>query len=158
MFKWIKKSEKKKEALRQREISICAEYSAWNQHQIEYETKRRERLLVANRAIKKHLRRGDSSDYFQFLDAYIEAGGKPSHHYDYDCGNDIYVATNVCKIFPLYGADSIMVIMMPGCRIIEGDYRSRPLQGWNGHNNFYSYDNILNQKYATWVPTYSDWN
>ena len=142
MFNWRKQSEKKKEVLRQRDINLFEEKRAYNAKKRKYEAENRkyeaEReaiLKMANIQIQTYLRAGYSSDYFEFLDAYVEAGGSPTHHYEYDLRQEIYIAEKACKIFPLYGAQSIMVIMKPGCTIINGDTGTTC-----GHNSFYIFD------------------
>ncbi len=169
-------SEKKKGAIRNRHHNLSVELAQYAELPFErscnldhlppshaqairkYEIEKRKKSKKARDCIKSNrLALGCASDYFDFLDAYVEAGGKPTHHYPYTLTDQIYIATKTCEIFPLSGSSSIMVIMMPGCQIILGDSSSRPLQGWQGHNSFYSYDDILNQKYASYVPTYSDW-
>ena len=141
--------ERKRAALEDRHLCIHKSKIDWDKRKEEQKTIQRKREAIANEFIRKYLIHGNSTDYFMFLDTYIKSGGKVSHHYDYEFrGNRVYIARNICEIFPLYGSSAIMVIMMPGCRVTEGD---------KGHNNFYSYDDILNQKYASWFPTYSDW-
>ena len=143
--------ERMRTARKDREISISEERKSWKRHLYEMQYTEEERYAHEN--IKRYLNRGNAADYFKFLSRYVELGGKPTHHYDYEFTNlfgrpIVYIAKNECKIFPLYGAKSIMVVMMPGCIVIDGDV---------GHNNFYRYDDILNQKYGRKVPTYSDW-
>lgn len=102
----------------------------------------------AKKCVSQYLSVGSINDYFNFLDCYIENGGVPTHHYNGTCRERIYIAKSKCKIFSSEWKDKIVVIVMPGCEIIHGK---------NGHNNFYFYDDILNQKYAEEIPTYKNW-
>ena len=122
---------------------MMARYPFLSPAQIEQELKFEE-------CFDKYLSVGVRDDYFNFLNAYVESGGIPNQHRDYwvEYNKEIYIAKNKIEIFPLYGSRVKKIIIMPGCEIIDGN---------PGRNNFYCYDDILNQKYAYYIPTYKDW-
>lgn len=146
--------QKMKDAERMRELSF--KYPNLNQDEIKGE-------LMAEKCFSKYVSLGNLSvgcadDYFDFLDSYVEHGGSATHHYENNINKslkenenksqEIYIARNEIEIFPAHGSPGKIIIVMPGCTVIHG---------YQACNAFYCYDNISNQKYAFWIPTFKDW-
>ena len=93
-----------------------------------------------------YLRQARSRDYSDWLKGYMEAGGEPTYAHDYRLPSDFYVATAGFKMMPLYGAQSIHVIVPTGIEI--------DVSGGLGHCNLFFMDGF--RCLGSWVPVYSD--
>ena len=150
--KWFLEKEKKEKEQIKKEIEMSLIYKNLSPAEIKAEIK-------AEECFRKYVSLGNLSvgcadDYFDFLDSYFEHGGIATHHYENNIeknlkeSQEIYIARNEIEIFPSYGSSGKIIIVMPGCKVIHGNEFG---------NNFYCYDDILNQKYAFWIPTFKDW-
>ncbi|MDO8537243.1 MAG: hypothetical protein Q7R94_03275 [bacterium] len=86
-------------------------------------------------------------DYKRWLRGYLEGGGKVTHVYDYPMSQqDFYVAHKDFKFEkPLYGAQSIKIIVPRGVRFLGGDL---------GHANLYFEDDY--RASSGFVPIFED--
>ena len=153
---WFLKKKKEEEEQIKKEMEMSLIYKGLSPSEIQAEIKGeecfRKYVLLGNLSV------GSKNDYFDFLDLYIEHGGSASHHYKNNIeeslkqhknmDNMIYIARNEIEIFPSHGSLGKMIIVMPDCKVISG---------YGARNQFYCYDDISNQKYAFWIPTYKDW-
>jgi hypothetical protein len=112
----------------------------------EYEKERQIGLDKARRSMFPHLRRANRADYTQWLESFVGAGNTPTHYYSYPFSrwNSFYVATKDFELAPLYGADSINIIVPDDIKILGGS---------PGHNNIFCYNGY---KHRGSVPVFSD--
>jgi len=96
--------------------------------------------------ILPYVRQARASDYSQWLKGYMEAGGEPTHNYDYELPGDFYVAMSDFKILPLYGAQSVNVIVSNEVII---DFSSGL-----GHCSLFFMDNF--NHLGSWIPIYTN--
>lgn len=88
--------------------------------------------------------------YTAWLVGHIAEHGPPTHYYDYRMPDDFYLATSDFTLPPLYGADSVNIIVPARIRV-EQEVGSRH----NTHNTLF----MITDYTATpglWVPVYSD--
>lgn len=85
------------------------------------------------------------AEYADWLQAYLEGGGKVTQHYDHDMRDILVVRRNV-DIPEFFGSKSLQVI-------VPSDVTVRTPSGV-GHNEFYYYDDM--QKNTNEAPMYND--
>lgn len=112
--------------------------------------KARERADIAKqdqKAVLGNLRKANKYDYLDWLSHYSKHTNHVfTHHYDYSFKNgDFYVALNDFTIVPLYGANSINIIV-PEHVLIEGEL---------GHVSLFLHGDKP-EAIGHWVPYYSD--
>ena len=112
----------------------------------EYERKHRLELEKAWKLLDKVLVPASKSDYEAWLKGFIEAGGTPTHTYDYNIHlRDWYAAIIDFEICPMYGANSINIIAREGVKFLGGE---------RGHCNIYLMDKFVS--YGHFIPVYKD--
>ena len=86
------------------------------------------------------------ADYTKWLRGFVDAGNTPTHYYSYPFSrwDSFYVAKKDFELVPLYGADSINIIVPEGITILGGS---------RGHNNIFCYNGY---KHRGTVPVFSD--
>ena len=82
--------------------------------------------------------------YNKWLRRFLGQGGIPTHYYDYDYPDKVYIADRDLTILPLYGSMSITIIAKEDVRIDAPD-------GY-GHIKVYQFGRYTN----SFVPVYSD--
>jgi hypothetical protein len=99
------------------------------------------------------LRPAQPWEYGAWLKGYLLAGGRPTHIYDHRM-TEMYVALTDLSIRPLYGADSLNIILPEGIREDGGD---------TGHVNLFIVNKYLQRGFhqrtpttPEFVPVYSD--
>lgn len=125
------------------------------QRDAEWETRMREQreasdavAMSFNRDILPNLRRARPNDYKEWLEGYMLAGGKPTHFYDYNLPSDFYVAIGNFSTMPLYGAQSVNIIVPRHISVTN-------MNGL-GHCNIYFMEDF--RMLGSWVPVYNDIN
>ena len=94
-----------------------------------------------------HLRPACLRDYKEWLRGYLEEGGAITHCYDYPIPiNDWWIAHSDFEVVPLYGADSVAIV-------VPGGITAASPQG-DGHNRLYLMDGF--RALGGFVPLYSD--
>lgn len=114
----------------------------------EREEERRERIKQANRLFERRLRQASIEDYKDWLAGFLEKGGKPTHYHDYPMENgldDWKVALKNFRIVPLFGTDSLNIIIPSGIKFLGGEL---------GHNSLYLMGDF--SYVGSWVPIYSN--
>jgi hypothetical protein len=104
---------------------------------------------VYPRGVSGTLSRASVSHYNAWLKRYLDAGGVVTHAYDYPFPSEgWYRGAGVIRFEePLYGADHINVLALPGCTI-EGD---------PGHCRiFWMSGSPRMTPLESWVPVYTD--
>lgn len=91
------------------------------------------------------LKEASVEDYKKWLKGYIQQGGKITHVYDYNMPKEFYIATKDFEMYPLFGANSINVIVPRNVKFLGGDL---------GHCNLYFEDGYRNE--GNLVPIYKD--
>ncbi|GAH52097.1 unnamed protein product [marine sediment metagenome] len=112
-----------------------------------YEKESNERRKEANELLKGKLRQARVKDYKNWLAGFLK-GFKPTHCYDYpmERGLDEWkVALSDFRIVPLFGTDSLNIIIPNGIKFLGGEL---------GHSNLYFMDGFSHL--GGWVPIYSD--
>ena len=101
---------------------------------------------IAHNVMFPSLRKANRVDYIQWLEGFVDAGNTPTHYYSYPFSrwNSFYVAKKDFELVPLYGADSINIIVPEGITILGGS---------RGHNNIFCYNGY---KHRGTVPVFSD--
>ena len=117
-----------------------------NRHMAEYEKERQSGLDKARRIMFPCLRGANRVDYTHWLVGFVDAGNTPTHYYSYPFSrwNSFYVAKKDFELVPLYGADSINIIVPDGITILGGS---------RGHTNVFCYNGY---KHRGSVPVFSD--
>lgn len=137
------KEEMKSASFLQREEEIENEFQ---RRMAEYEMERQIGLDKARKSMFPRLRRANRADYTQWLEGFVDAGNTPTHYYSYPFSrwNSFYVAKKDFELVPLYGADSINIIVPDGITILGGS---------RGHTNVFCYSEY---KHRGSVPVFSD--
>lgn len=127
----------------QREEEIENEF---HRRMAEYEKERQIGLGRARKSMFPCLRGANRADYTQWLEGFVDAGNTPTHYYSYPFSrwDSFYVAKKDFELVPLYGADSINIIVPEGITILGGS---------RGHNNIFCYNGY---KHRGSVPVFSD--
>lgn len=102
----------------------------------------------ANTLLEGKISSAKKEDYIIWLEGYVKDGNLPTHSYNYPMSrviDDFFVARDDFEMSPLYGADSISVIVPEGIRFLGGEL---------GHNNLYFMEGHKNK--GGFVPVYSD--
>lgn len=94
---------------------------------------------------QRHLCPAQSRDYSLWLKGFMEAGGIPTHCYNYNMPEYFCVATGDFVLQPLYGSDAIKVIIPVGVEVRGEDI---------GHCNLFFMDGYKHK--GRWVPLYND--
>lgn len=113
-----------------------------------YEKERNERVKKADELFMGRLRPARVEDYKNWLAGFLAMDNKPTHCYNYPLERgmeDWKVALADFQIVPLFGADSLNIIVPKGIRFLGGEL---------GHNNLYLMDGF--SCLGGWVPIYSD--
>ncbi|MBA7716890.1 hypothetical protein ES703_125974 [subsurface metagenome] len=113
-----------------------------------YEKERNERIKKAEKLFMGKLRQARVEDYKNWLAGFLAMDNKPTHCYDYplERGLDEWkVALSDFQIVPLFGANSLQIIIPKGIKFLGGEL---------GHNNLYLMDGF--SCLGGWVPIYSD--
>jgi len=112
----------------------------------EYEKERQMGLDKARNSMFPHLLGANRADYTRWLEGFVDAGNTPTHYYSYPFSrwDSFYVAKKDFELVPLYGADSINIIVPDGITILGGS---------RGHNNIFCYNGY---KHRGSVPVFSD--
>ena len=112
----------------------------------EYEKERQMGLDKARNSMFPHLLGANRADYTKWLKGFVDAGNTPTHYYSYPFSrwDSFYVAKKDFELVPLYGADSINIIVPDGIKILGGS---------PGHNNIFCYTGY---KHRGTVPVFSD--
>lgn len=85
-------------------------------------------------------------DYTVWLNGCLLNGGKISHVYNYNFPDKtFYIVVDSMKIYPLYGASSMSIIVPEDIKITFADL---------GHNNIYYIKDFKNE--SGWIPLYSN--
>lgn len=101
-----------------------------------------------------NLRPAVPEDYAEWLAGYLSRGGRVSHQYSYPmCRGsgthvEFWVTTGDVTLPPLYGSNSVQVIVRPGHRV-------RVDEGL-GHSSVFWLDGFTSRGLDGWVPGYSD--
>lgn len=123
----------------------------WKESQQEYKSKHKKDLTNLEIMVS-HFRQAKPIDYAKWLKKYIENGGKVTNFYSYNMHVDrFYVAKSDFKMFPLYGATSMDVIVPVGINVTSASD--------TGHNNIYFQDidkKPIGFHGSVTVPCYSD--
>lgn len=101
---------------------------------------------VRNTLISTMLRPATVEDYDRWMKEFLAAGGTPSHSYGYNLPSEFYVARGAFDLPPLYGAQSMAVI-------VPADITVTQMSG-PGHNTLFFMDHGTHA--GSWVPTYND--
>jgi hypothetical protein len=128
--------------LRQKDAEQSARWHAENERVIQQIQAERE---LFGRNIRPNLRVARPEDYARWLRGFMEAGGSPSHTFDYRMPSDFYVAVSSFDLPAYYGAGSIHVIVPQNVKVTFGDI---------GHNSLYLMENF--DHVGSWIPVYSD--
>lgn len=113
-----------------------------------YEKERNERIKKADELFMGKLRPAKVKDYKAWLAGFLEKGNKPTNCYDYPMErglDDWKIACSDFQIVPLFGTDSLNIIIPKGIKFLGGEL---------GHNNLYFMDGF--HCMGGWVPIYSD--
>lgn len=103
----------------------------------------RDRALF-NETVSPYLGTATAKDYGAWLKGFMERGGEPTTFYDYGMPQSkYYLATDSFKLPPLYGADSVCIIIPAGVTVTFDDL---------GHNSLYMIDGFDYCGYS--VPVY----
>lgn len=107
---------------------------------------RERRTDIAHEIMFPCLRKANRVDYIQWLEGFVDAGNTPTHYYEYPFSrwNSFYIAKKDFELAPLYGADSISIIVPDGITILGGS---------RGHTNVFCYSGY---KHRGSVPVFSD--
>lgn len=98
------------------------------------------------------------SDYNLWLKAYLKAGGKPTHYYDYEWSGDevCYVNKPYYAIPNLNGermcGSSQRIFIVPKYYNVSTYARKLAV----GHNELYGWENGMPVAVTSWVPVYAD--
>ncbi len=95
--------------------------------------------------ILTHMRPARVRDYDAWLDGFMAKGGKITHKYNYKMPDDFYVALQDTHMIPLYGAQSISIIVPVGIEIT----------GELGHVDLFYMGNFKPEP-SHFVPVYID--
>lgn len=101
------------------------------------------RLLMQSEMERLPIMRATPNDYVAWLRGYLEAGGTPTHHYDYNMPESFMMATMSFELPAAYGAQSIQVIVPEGLTVRQ-----------NGHCTVYNMADFTSC--GRWVPMYND--
>ncbi|MBA7700059.1 hypothetical protein ES703_108765 [subsurface metagenome] len=107
-----------------------------------------ERRKKVNELLKGKLRQARVKDYKNWLAGFLEKGNKPTHCYEYPLERGMEewkVACSDFQILPLFGANSLQIIIPKGIKFLGGEL---------GHSNLYFMDDF--SCLGGWVPIYSD--
>lgn len=110
--------------------------------------KSREMKLKVQELLRGKSRSARVEDYKKWLAGFIKKGGEPTHFYDYPMKgslDDWLVATADFELVPLYGANSLHIIVLNGVKFKGGDL---------GHTELYFMDGF--EKRASCIPVYAD--
>jgi len=122
-----------------------------SERKVEYqerEIEHQKRIKQADGLLKGKLRQARVEDYKNWLAGFLEKGSKPTHCYEYpmERGLDEWkVAFNDFQISPLFGTESLQIIIPSGIKFLGGEL---------GHNNLYFMDGFSH--IGGWAPVYSD--
>lgn len=119
----------------------------WNKGIREREIAHQKVKELSDNLLRGKIIRASSSDYKKWLKGYLEKGGKPTHVYNYPLPHDWFIATDNFTILPLYGAQSINII------VPEGIFADIGVKGL-GHNNLYFIKDFSTS--GSWIPIYDD--
>lgn len=111
------------------------------------EKSRKMRLRVQG-LLKGKTRPAKVEDYKKWLAGFMKKGSESTHFYNYPMKgslDDWLVATADFELVPLYGANSLHIIVLNGVKFKGGDL---------GHTELYFMDRF--EKQASWVPVYTD--
>jgi len=114
----------------------------------EQRVEHQKRVKRADGLFKGKLRQASIEDYRNWLAGFLEKGGKLTHCYEYliERGLDDWkVALKDFQISPLFGTESLNIIVPSGIKFLGGEL---------GHNNLYLMDDF--SCIGSWVPIYSD--
>jgi hypothetical protein len=97
------------------------------------------------RELKNEFRKASLHDYTNWLIGFWAKGGKNTHIYDYLIPiSDWYVAKKDFMVLPLYGSNSIEIIVPEGINFLGGEL---------GHNNLFFEDGF--RASDSWIPFYT---
>lgn len=103
-------------------------------------------MCLFNSLLKDVSRKATKEDYLLWLEGFLKNKGEITHVYDYPINmTDFIFIEKDFYMSPLYGAQSIGLIIKKGVKCLGGD---------KGHNELYYMDNF-SQK-GDFVPIYSD--
>lgn len=114
----------------------------------EREGEYQKRVKQADKLFGGKLRQARVEDYKNWLAGFLEKGGKPTNCYEYPMEpglDDWKVALNDFQISPLFGTESLNIIVPSGIKFLGGEL---------GHNNLYFMDGF--SCFGGWAPVYSD--
>lgn len=127
------------------------EHREWEEHQQRLHEELNQMRITVAREVKPYLRPARSSDYTQWLRGFLEHGGKVTHAYDRPMRGDWYVARGSFTLPPLYGAQSLNIIIPKGITVVCSD---------PGHSGLYWMDGyrkgVEDQHFTANVPVFSD--
>ncbi len=125
-----------------------AKKADWREQQQQFKEESELQRAQAAPTLDK-LQGAPKSMYEGWLRNYIKEGGQPTHYYDYPFSRaDFKVTHHDLEIFPLFGADHLSIIMLPGKKLTVHDL---------GHNNvFYWDEDGVPQVLGGWIPVYAD--
>lgn len=131
--------------------------AAWNEEMKCHEEEMEENRCYKRDKLLPFMRYADVSDYIAWLAGYCEKGNTPTHFYDYGLEDmafqvgvgkvrkEWYVAKNDFTLTPLYGAQSVKIIVPVGINVeVDG----------LGHSDLYFMDGYKTM--GSIVPVYSD--
>jgi hypothetical protein len=119
----------------------------WRKQMCEQEEESARRRREFETYILPMLFQASKSDYERWLKGFLAKSNTPTHNYDYNFpARSFYVAAANFEIIPLYGSQSINVIVPQGVQVDT----SRGL----GHNNLYFMKDFTASN--GWIPIYSD--
>lgn len=120
--------------------------SEWYQRQLgEQIRKAREVADAFRRNFLPHLPVALPINYARWLVGFIRNGGQPTHFYDYELPSNFYLATFSFGLPPLYGSDSVNLIVLPGVQI---KYDSL------GHSHLFHLSDSSTDGESPFVPVY----
>jgi hypothetical protein len=103
----------------------------------------------------EHLRQAEVADYMDWLKGFMEAGGSPTHFYDYDMPTkEWFMAESDLVMPPMYGVSSVNVIVPTGVEVGRIEQKNKNNFHDVGHNNLYFEDGFVSE--SGFVPVYKD--
>ena len=97
--------------------------------------------------LKDKSRSATIEEYKKWLHGFIKNGGEPTHSYDRPFDETIFLATRDFKAYPLFGSQSIGIIVPENVKFLGGEL---------GHSNLYFMDRFKHRGVTGWIPVYNN--
>lgn len=137
-----------RERLREQRRASAAKRDAFDTAQAARIAEAEQQADAFERMVRPHLRNASRHGYEQWLRGYLLAGGEVTHFYDYPMNRQSgawYMATEAFRLLPLYGANSVRIIVPVGVPTPAGEL---------GHSNLFIMDGY--RVVGDFVPMFSD--